>query len=61
MRRPTCQSLFSLVRTFVFVAAGAARREVASLERRAAGKGASLRCGAREPLPASTVLVVRSY
>ena len=56
MRRPTCQPLFSLVQHLVFVPAGAARREVASPERRAAGKGA-LRARRSEPLPASTVLV----
>jgi hypothetical protein len=43
MRRPMCQSLSSSVCTPVLVPAGAARREVASPERRAAGKGASFK------------------
>ena len=61
MRRPSCQRLSSSIYTPVSVPAGAARREVAFPERRAAGKGAILECGASEPLPASTVLVVAFF
>ena len=42
MRRPRCQALLRLF-AVVCVPAGAARREVASAERRAADKGASFK------------------